>query len=304
LEKKMIKISTLVLLLTLLLTSEVIHHRHGHSHFDRWHASSDDERQLFVDAIRQRMVDVESRNGSDDDGTPRMHMLWSTPILHVNLASLAPELNVNAMNEALRHVIVDEHERLVSELALNRSAPGDSELAPNRVFFDYQTRHVGAFEAMFDGQHVCGEAKRGAALLAQLWQHMIDQYLTSIGATERDIERRARTLSPWATVHSDCMNHALHTHPDNSVSGVYYVNVPTQGSGRLVFHDVRGMLPPFDNRHIVAPKPGDLVLFPSWLPHQVEASTTAIDNPRISIAFNVPGPFDLTSAVSATLELM
>ena len=55
------------------------------------------------------------------------------------------------------------------------------------------------------------------------------------------------------------------------------------------------------NVHTHQPVAGDLLLFPSWLPHRVEASTT--DAARLSISFNVCGAFDGLPLHSTTLHV-
>lgn len=102
----------------------------------------------------------------------------------------------------------------------------------------------------------------------------------------------------WATIHRECMFHLAHTHPHNLVSGVYYARVPN-GAGDIIFDDPRGPLPPFENRIIYTPKEGDLIVFPSWLLHQV--SPTLGDEERISFSFNIPGDWTQTSDVSLTI---
>lgn len=112
------------------------------------------------------------------------------------------------------------------------------------------------------------------------------------------------------------------------VSGVFYAAMPKQ-AGPILFRDprwvigdegellswcfltcftplpplppCRGPLPPFDTPLTIQPQVGDLLLFPSWLPHEVAA--TACDEPRISIAFNMPGSWQDTSASSAQFPL-
>jgi len=58
------------------------------------------------------------------------------------------------------------------------------------------------------------------------------------------------------------------------VSGVYYVKTPP-GSGAIQFLDPRGPYPPFDDKLTIRPRAGDLLLFPSWLQHQVMSRQTA-----------------------------
>lgn len=86
-----------------------------------------------------------------------------------------------------------------------------------------------------------------------------------------------------------------HTHPNNFLSGVYYVKTPAGGDS-IVFHD------PKAQTNIIAPRvkqanehnsrnatlsvePGTLVMFPAWLPHSVGGNDG--DGDRVSISFNV-----------------
>ena len=52
-----------------------------------------------------------------------------------------------------------------------------------------------------------------------------------------------------------------------------------------------------DPVHNVAPFPGLLVGFPSWLPHSVRATLADSTDPRICVAFNVG--YDLTQESAA-----
>ena len=89
--------------------------------------------------------------------------------------------------------------------------------------------------------------------------------------------------------------HRRHTHPNNYLSGVYYVQVPAGGDA-IMFHD------PKPQTNIIAPRvaamneynsrngtlkiqPGMLIMFPSWLAHSVPAPQGEGD--RISISFNI-----------------
>ncbi len=98
-----------------------------------------------------------------------------------------------------------------------------------------------------------------------------------------------------ANVNGKGHSHHDHTHPNNYLSGVYYVRVPSD-SGAIVFSDPRPQAhvlaptviqrSPFNaNIHPYQPQEGTMLLFPSWLPHMVEANLS--EERRISIAFNV-----------------
>jgi Flp pilus assembly protein TadD len=88
--------------------------------------------------------------------------------------------------------------------------------------------------------------------------------------------------------------HVNHFHPDGWLSSAYYVETPPETadlkvrSGWIKFGEPRYTVPGLTAERFVQPRPGRLVLFPSYMWH----GTTAIhgDAPRLSIAFDVkPG---------------
>ncbi len=80
-------------------------------------------------------------------------------------------------------------------------------------------------------------------------------------------------------------------------SGVYYVacgkkDNDDQANGKLELVDprigvnmLRTDVQVFDGRYLVDPKPGLMVMFPSWLKHMVHPYFS--DDERIAISFNV-----------------
>ena len=84
--------------------------------------------------------------------------------------------------------------------------------------------------------------------------------------------------------------HVNHIHPHGWLSSAYYVAVPAEThdvaarSGWIKFGEPRFDQPGGDARHFVQPRPGRLVLFPSYMWH----GTVAIqgDEPRLTIAFD------------------
>ena len=86
-----------------------------------------------------------------------------------------------------------------------------------------------------------------------------------------------------------------HVHPNANVSGVYYVAAPPETlaanneGGKISFFDPRpranmNQLTAQYTRHTLAPVPGDMILFPSWLEHSVAPFEG--EGERICIAFN------------------
>ena len=99
----------------------------------------------------------------------------------------------------------------------------------------------------------------------------------------------------WANISGVGHSHRRHSHPNNFLSGVYYIEVPV-GGNNIVFHDPRPQIPiikppvkkmTFENAdHAVAQvKPGTMLLFPSWLNHSVPTSKGT--DRKISVAFNL-----------------
>jgi len=91
----------------------------------------------------------------------------------------------------------------------------------------------------------------------------------------------------WASVHEGSSSHVPHTHPQCSVSGVFYVAVPP-GAGEITFDDPRAAhAPTFAGSHRKhLPTAGELLLFPPYVIHSVGESAAA-PTPRVSISFNL-----------------
>ena len=99
----------------------------------------------------------------------------------------------------------------------------------------------------------------------------------------------------WANVAAPGGWHRMHSHPNNFLSGVYYVQVQ-EGADTIGFHDPRpqaGVLrPPVTeltayntDQVIVKVAVGTLLVFPAWLPHSVDPNRST--RSRISVSFNV-----------------
>ena len=99
----------------------------------------------------------------------------------------------------------------------------------------------------------------------------------------------------WANIAAKGGSHIAHTHPNNYLSGVYYVQTQ-KGADHIVFDDPRVQRAVISPRvrelnETNAPKvvmgvqEGLLVMFPSWLVHSVGFNTS--DQERISVSFNI-----------------
>lgn len=107
--------------------------------------------------------------------------------------------------------------------------------------------------------------------------------------------RDIRITGCWANLSAPAARHAIHSHPNNYLSGVYYVRTD-DGANTINFHDPRpqtGIIRPpvqrltADNADlvVVTVTDGTLLLFPAWLPHSVDPNRSQIM--RISISFNL-----------------
>ncbi|HET9811741.1 MAG TPA: TIGR02466 family protein [Sphingomicrobium sp.] len=114
-------------------------------------------------------------------------------------------------------------------------------------------------------------------------------------AAELAWEAKPKLDSLWVNLLKGGGQHSGHIHPHSILSGTFYVEVPS-GSGAIRFEDPRlpmMMAAPMRNsgapealRPFVAvePRPGLLLLWESWLRHEVLAGTSRDE--RLSVSFN------------------
>ena len=206
-------------------------------------------------------------------------LLYSSPVKRIHLRN---------------HAVGDHAELLTTlhgainaswqEYSLGRSA---SSFQLNDDFFDFQRDEYGETQP----ERGWLATKAGGRLLS---------VVTSVAqAYLKELHVEAPALSAgdfhvWTSVHSSCSIHPIHVHPGATLSGVLYVATEPD-DGQLVFADPRGTLPPFDDHRLgFRPAPGDILIFPPWLPHEVTSSgrcgsaVASVDSPpRISISFNL-----------------
>ena len=115
-------------------------------------------------------------------------------------------------------------------------------------------------------------------------------------AVEWDLRGRELEMTDcWVNIMPRGTVHSLHLHPHSSLSGTYYVQVP-KGSPGIKFEDPRldrfMAAPPRLTRARRESRPwvtyqaaaGSLLLFESWLRHEV--APNAVQAERISVSFN------------------
>ena|SRR5205085_4097552 len=107
-------------------------------------------------------------------------------------------------------------------------------------------------------------------------------------AKECGFDRKPKVDSMWVNLLKSGGHHSGHIHPQSIISGAFYVEVPN-GSGPIRFEDPRLPLmmaaPPRPDSFVnVEPRPGLLLMWESWLRHEVLPG--AGKGERLSISFN------------------
>jgi uncharacterized protein (TIGR02466 family) len=131
-----------------------------------------------------------------------------------------------------------------------------------------------------------------ARLAAQLDRHVA----RFAAALQLDLDGRALSMTDcWVNIMGRGARHAAHLHPLSTISGTYYV-AAARGAPGLKFEDPRlerfMAAPPRQRRARRANRPwvtlpvcaGELLLFESWLRHEVPP--VALASERVSISFN------------------
>jgi uncharacterized protein (TIGR02466 family) len=140
------------------------------------------------------------------------------------------------------------------------------------------------------------ELHRFSSTFADLGKKLTRHVRTFARTLELDLRGRSIRLSDiWVNIMPPTAAHSLHLHPLSFISGTYYVATPP-GCPGLKFEDPRldrfMAAPPRlasarrENQvHITYPaEAGNVILFESWLRHEVPANR--VDAERISISFN------------------
>jgi len=110
-----------------------------------------------------------------------------------------------------------------------------------------------------------------------------------------DLDRKPRLDSLWVSLIKPGGHHSAHIHPFSILSGTLYVEVPA-GAGDIRFEDPRlGLMmaaplrradapPELRTFASIAPRAGLLLLWESWLRHEVVPGTAKAE--RLSVSFN------------------
>ena len=121
----------------------------------------------------------------------------------------------------------------------------------------------------------------------------LKNYLKEIEGVDTDLAGLRITQS-WMNKNKPSESHHLHTHRNSYLSGVFYIrclpndNINLRNPLLGIYNNMEfpeKKITPWNTQGvIVSVKKGDLILFPSWVPHHVDANNT--DKERISLSFN------------------
>jgi uncharacterized protein (TIGR02466 family) len=128
-------------------------------------------------------------------------------------------------------------------------------------------------------------------------QSLLNRHVAAFARSlDFDLEGRELVMTDcWVNIMPPNVSHGLHLHPLSTISGTYYIQTP-KGSPGLKLEDPRldrfMASPPRNGSRaanggswIVLPaEAGKVLLFESWLRHEVPPNTAK--SPRISISFN------------------
>lgn len=124
------------------------------------------------------------------------------------------------------------------------------------------------------------------------------QMISSVNTTQNTV----RFSDMWVTVYPPGAYVPQHTHSNSMLSGIFYARVP-KSAGNLVFHDPAAVaksmviLDPHDfpsavTRHTHLVKSGQMIIFPSWLPHRTEKNLSNQDRIMVSFNMNMVNPIE------------
>lgn len=217
-------------------------------------------------------------------------LAWATPIYRRALVP-ADDPGLDAVAREILAAWRNASDSGGGSATREAGSANDAFFAAQRAEFEDGGRHLLA--------RLPGSAGDASRRWHALWMEAIRDYVASAAGPEgvEALSSQRLALFAWASVHGSCSSHPSHTHVGAAVSGTFYVAVPAVGRANAFFaEDPRGPRPPFENRLVHTPRRGEVLLFPPWMTHGVDASAAwGCEEPRegsarIAISFNLGLP--------------
>lgn len=119
--------------------------------------------------------------------------------------------------------------------------------------------------------------------LSEIITASVDEYCHGLLCEKYEI-----TLSNmWFNLNRKGNYNLEHTHPGCLLAGVFYLSVPKK-AGPIVFFDPSSHSSSEIDENCIeeyVPQPGEMLLFPAYLPHRVDPNLD--DDQRVSLSFNL-----------------
>lgn len=261
---------------------------------------------------------LEETDEKKRNGHLTTHLLWPTRVSVVNL--IEEGLLTATENDALSTACSEAYDRFVKKVKRGDGSKHRRGSIDNGAFFHDQAEEIYDPDLKRQGSKSFGKSPTWAAVL-KLWElqhnlsreHILAAHSGTGARSQRNDDFRRNVMFPWCALYVAGTDHSAHVHEDSIVSGVYYSQAP-HGSSPLVFSDPRGgssmetsgqkaqtFMPaaPFHHQYHFYPKAGDMIIFPSYLVHQVPPnSIEAADSPRIAWPFNLFADLDAWSRLN------
>ncbi|WP_205480919.1 TIGR02466 family protein [Sphingomonas arenae] len=179
-------------------------------------------------------------------------------------------------------------EALLADLAHSIRSLAEDDVAGQRWSRDKGYRGYTSYASLDD-------LPRRDPAFADLSRHLVRHAAAFASDCAFAMPRKPRIDSLWVNLLRGGGHHSAHIHPHSIISGTLYVEVPP-GTGAIRFEDPRlPMMMAAPTRHedapeelqpfvTVQPRPGLILLWESWLRHEVLPGTGRAE--RLSISFN------------------
>lgn len=148
----------------------------------------------------------------------------------------------------------------------------------------------------YTSYHSAHRMQQVSPTFAELERRLQRHVQRFVAALQFDLSGRELAMTDcWVNIMPQQVAHSMHLHPLSTISGTYYVQTP-KGCAGLKLEDPRlerfmaapprraDARPENQSWSVVAAEAGKVILFESWLRHEVPANPVASE--RISISFN------------------